>query len=381
MLERVHGLVRLVREQEFPDGTLTLRYGFVHVLYQNALYASLRPTRKATWSAAAAERRAPVTGKQSGGGRPSAALGGGQGLACAADAFQLAAENAVRRSLARRPCSWPGEGWHCCRSCRRPPPATGKSCGCNAPCAWRARGYAAAEVGQTYSRVCELSLQLGQAGLVAASAARAVGLSSQSGSWTRCVAEQSLAQAPQGPDVQTVWHAALTTTLIHQGEHLSGLEHQEKCQARALGGPTAYSRSFAAWCSGRWARSIGVAAHPPAHRRAAAPRDSAEADVGFVAAFLHQFRRDAPRTRELSGFLIDLCRDQELSGYLGWAWPAAAGRLASRAGLPRDWRACARGWLPTGPRNRRRPAPDARHAGRGPGDGRAGADGALRPWR
>src|SRR5439155_122685 len=28
--------------------------GFVHVLYQNALYASLRPTRKAAWSAAAA---------------------------------------------------------------------------------------------------------------------------------------------------------------------------------------------------------------------------------------------------------------------------------------------------------------------------------------
>src|SRR5262249_33934309 len=32
-LERVHALVRLVREQTFPDGTLTLRYGFMHVLY------------------------------------------------------------------------------------------------------------------------------------------------------------------------------------------------------------------------------------------------------------------------------------------------------------------------------------------------------------
>ena len=42
--------MRLVREQAFPDGTLTLRYGFVHVLYQNALYAALPPTRKAAWS-------------------------------------------------------------------------------------------------------------------------------------------------------------------------------------------------------------------------------------------------------------------------------------------------------------------------------------------
>src|SRR5262249_20056605 len=54
-LERVHAFVRLVGEHEFPDRTLTLRYRFVHVLYQNALYASLRPTRRASFSAAVAQ--------------------------------------------------------------------------------------------------------------------------------------------------------------------------------------------------------------------------------------------------------------------------------------------------------------------------------------
>jgi predicted ATPase len=54
ILERIHNMVQLVREHSFPDGTLTLRYGFVHVLYQNALYAALQPTRKAAWSAAGA---------------------------------------------------------------------------------------------------------------------------------------------------------------------------------------------------------------------------------------------------------------------------------------------------------------------------------------
>jgi predicted ATPase len=54
VLERVHFMVRLIREQTFPDRTLTLRYVFVHVLYQNSLYAALPPTRKAAWSAAAA---------------------------------------------------------------------------------------------------------------------------------------------------------------------------------------------------------------------------------------------------------------------------------------------------------------------------------------
>ncbi len=45
-LERVHVFVARVGEIEFPDGVLTLRYRFVHVLYQNALYESLLPTRR-----------------------------------------------------------------------------------------------------------------------------------------------------------------------------------------------------------------------------------------------------------------------------------------------------------------------------------------------
>jgi predicted ATPase len=49
-LDRVHVFVRAVGEHEFPDRTLTLRYRFVHVLYQNALYASLQPTRRASLS-------------------------------------------------------------------------------------------------------------------------------------------------------------------------------------------------------------------------------------------------------------------------------------------------------------------------------------------
>lgn len=55
VLERVHSFVKLVEEREFPDGTLSLRYRFVHVLYQNALYASLRPTRRASLSGAVAQ--------------------------------------------------------------------------------------------------------------------------------------------------------------------------------------------------------------------------------------------------------------------------------------------------------------------------------------
>jgi hypothetical protein len=55
LLDCVRGLVVLVREQELPDGTITLRYRFVHVLYQNSLYAGVPPSRRAEWSAAVAE--------------------------------------------------------------------------------------------------------------------------------------------------------------------------------------------------------------------------------------------------------------------------------------------------------------------------------------
>jgi serine/threonine protein kinase/tetratricopeptide (TPR) repeat protein len=51
-LEQVHRFVRLVEEAELPDRTLNTRYRFVHVLYQNALQGSLRPTRRVTLSKA-----------------------------------------------------------------------------------------------------------------------------------------------------------------------------------------------------------------------------------------------------------------------------------------------------------------------------------------
>src|SRR5262245_1000642 len=46
VLQRVHGLVRLLREDQFPNRTPTQRFAFVHVLYQQALYAEITPTRR-----------------------------------------------------------------------------------------------------------------------------------------------------------------------------------------------------------------------------------------------------------------------------------------------------------------------------------------------
>ena len=54
-LDTAYRFVKYRKEDEFPDHTLTLRYRFVHVLYQNALYATLTPSRRASLSASIAK--------------------------------------------------------------------------------------------------------------------------------------------------------------------------------------------------------------------------------------------------------------------------------------------------------------------------------------
>jgi DNA-binding winged helix-turn-helix (wHTH) protein/tetratricopeptide (TPR) repeat protein len=53
--EHVHALVTRVRETELPDGTVSVIYRFVHVLYQDALYASITPSRRIEWARQIAE--------------------------------------------------------------------------------------------------------------------------------------------------------------------------------------------------------------------------------------------------------------------------------------------------------------------------------------
>ena len=54
-LERVYTFVYRRDEHEFADGTLTTRYRFVHVLYQNVLYGSLSVSRRVQLSKAVGE--------------------------------------------------------------------------------------------------------------------------------------------------------------------------------------------------------------------------------------------------------------------------------------------------------------------------------------
>lgn len=54
-IEHIHGVVRLIEEQEMPDRTLSSHYGFGHILYHDYFLSNLRPSRKVTWARSTAE--------------------------------------------------------------------------------------------------------------------------------------------------------------------------------------------------------------------------------------------------------------------------------------------------------------------------------------
>jgi predicted ATPase/tRNA A-37 threonylcarbamoyl transferase component Bud32 len=97
-LARVHGLVRLLRDDEFPDRTVTQRYAFVHVLYQQALAGEIPPTRKAALSLAFAQALERHHGPDSAVAAAQIAclFEAGRDFAQAAWHFHLAAQNAAQ---------------------------------------------------------------------------------------------------------------------------------------------------------------------------------------------------------------------------------------------------------------------------------------------
>jgi predicted ATPase len=98
IVERVHGLVRLIREYEFPDRTVSRRYGFVHAVYQDAVSSELPPARRAAVCRALADALFALYGGQPGQVAAELALlyEAGREFGRAAELFHAAAQNASR---------------------------------------------------------------------------------------------------------------------------------------------------------------------------------------------------------------------------------------------------------------------------------------------
>jgi predicted ATPase/predicted Ser/Thr protein kinase len=236
VLDQTYGFIKHLKEEELPDHTLTLRYRFVHVLYQNGLYASLTPSRRASLSAAIAQAILDYHGKQSPAVASELALlfQAARNWSRASHYYLVAARNAARIfanqeaiALCRRGLEMTGklpEGAEQARQELRFLLTIGQPL-------MTVQGYAASDTLQTYLRALELCEQLNddkqlfrvQFGLSIVYVVRA------EYDKARHFAEQCLDVAERIADaallVQAHWVLALSQQYL--GELVNALEHLE----------------------------------------------------------------------------------------------------------------------------------------------------------
>jgi predicted ATPase len=167
LLARQHGLVQSVREVELPDRSLSVRYCFVHVLYQNALYAALGPSRRASLSAAVAGAIVAVHGDQVNARASELAylFEGARDFSRAAGFFLIASERARQVFADREALVLARRGMEMLQSLPPTPervPRELQHLMAIALPAQNVLGYAAPELEETFRRVHVLCDQLGE---------------------------------------------------------------------------------------------------------------------------------------------------------------------------------------------------------------------------
>ena len=164
-LERVHVFVRREGEIEYPDRTLTLRYRFVHVLYQNVLFAELQPTRRLNLSAKSAQALAAHHGSDTAAvaGRLAVLFETARDFASAAQSFFLAALRAVSLFAFREALSLADRGLEGLRGLPGGPAKLQLELGLQMVRGLALRsvkGWAAPELEQTFARARQICQQL-----------------------------------------------------------------------------------------------------------------------------------------------------------------------------------------------------------------------------
>jgi predicted ATPase len=349
-LERVYAFVRLMEEREFPDRTLTLRYRFIHVLYQNALYSSLRPTRKVQLSAAVAEALLNCYGQQSSAVASELALlfEAARDFARAAEYFLMAAEQAAHVSANKEAVVLARRGLCALELLPETPERAEQELRLQillGPALMSTVGYGTPEIEAIYSRARELCQLVGETpqlfpviwGLYQYSLARA--------DYQACLelGQQllALAQKLQDSAFLLLAHHALANTYGFAGDFEAARVHGEQemliyvpAQHHSLalhyGGydPGAMCRSGLAmmlWRLGYPEQAFQMSQEAVALAREISHTSSLALALIFEAV-VHQFCRDAERARQQAEAAIALATEQEHASWLafgtalrGWA--------------------------------------------------------------
>ncbi|MCI0380815.1 MAG: protein kinase [Gemmataceae bacterium] len=367
-LDRVHGLVRPVREHEFPDRRLTLRYAFVHILYQQALYVNLPPARRSALSLGLARTLQHHHGADN--ADAAAELGClyevGRDFEQAARQFWLAAQNAARVFAHREAIVLARRGLRLLESMPASPERNALELTLQTMLGLQLQviqGFAAPEAKQAYTRAHDLCQQAGTMpqfpvlwGLWLFSKVRSELPRAQE------MAEKLLTLAWQQsePDLALQAHQALGVTALCRGVPAAALRHVE--QATALYDPRRHrTHSFqfgqdpGVICKAFGAVALWLLGYPDqaeqqseeAIRMSRALSPSSQAVAWYFAAMLHQLRRDGPRARVQAEALCAIAIEHGFSFWLaggtvlrGWALAvcgeAETGLETLRRGL-REW--------------------------------------------
>ncbi|MEK6288181.1 MAG: protein kinase [Acidobacteriota bacterium] len=165
-LDTAYRFVKYRKEDEFPDHTLTLRYRFVHVLYQNALYATLTPSRRASLSASIAQALLRFYGRESAAAASELAFlfEAARDWSQASDYFLKAARNAVRIFANQEAIALCRRGQQMTRRLPESAEQTGREFKLEftmGSSLMTAKGFAATETLNSFLRARELCEQLG----------------------------------------------------------------------------------------------------------------------------------------------------------------------------------------------------------------------------
>jgi predicted ATPase len=339
-LEHVYGFVRRASEHRLPNGALSVRYRFVHVLYMNRLYTLLTPTRRAKLSLSVAEALLGVYGADNTEVAPNLALlfEVAGDMKRAVDCLLFAAQHSFRVFANQEAIVLARRGLELLVKL---PDTTERArqemllqVGLALPLA-ATQGLARRDVGAAYGRAYELWKESGAYGELFGVPAGLWGfyIVAAQMDTALAIAEELLRFAQRDEDraMLVIAEWAMGITLHHAGDHLRALDHFESGIAHyALELSPAFSNmSFdpGVGTLAESARVLWVLGYPDrALRRAEEGIALAELVThpearGFApafGAFIEQFRGNAPASFRHSEAVIAISRDRDIATTLAW---------------------------------------------------------------
>jgi predicted ATPase/DNA-binding winged helix-turn-helix (wHTH) protein len=331
-LVRRHQWLRAMGPEEWPDGTLAGRYAFGHALYHDVVYQQLAAARRAQLHRRIGAQKEAAYGTRA--GEIAAELAThfeyGRDYQRAIRYLQRAAEVAGQRYAHREMIEYLRRALALLRAMPAAPELTRRELEIHlalGPALMVTRGFAAAEVSDTYAQARQLCERLGdqqQLFAILFGQWRCAHVRAQLPA-ARALGEQllSLAQTQGDPTRLVEAHAALGQTLCIQGELAPAREHlrqvvalyePERHDALSLHlgyDPGVYARAVEAWVL--WLQGYAEQALRRSQEALTLAQEQGHpftlALTHATVAVLHQMRQDGARTLEQAGASLTLAHD------------------------------------------------------------------------